>query len=107
MSHWWALGPDGGVSMKKTLLVAAGATLFSTLAIAADLPVKSPGFAAAMTHNWTGLYVGGNVGYAWGHSDTSSTISCPTGGARSLIRQIFKTSTPCPPGRFRRVVLLA
>ena len=67
--------------MKMTLLVAAGAALFSPLAIAADLPVKSPGFGgAAMTYNWTGLYVGANVGYAWGHSDTSSTISCPTGG---------------------------
>lgn len=35
----------------------------------------------APSFTWTGLYVGGSVGYSWGNSDTSQTI---TGGGRSF-----------------------
>jgi outer membrane immunogenic protein len=49
-----------------------------TAASAADLPVRTytkapvyvdPGF------NWSGFYIGGNVGYSWGRSNNSETIS--------------------------------
>lgn len=35
-------------------------------AIAADLPVKARPMPVAVVYNWTGFYVGGNVGYSWG-----------------------------------------
>ena len=56
--------------MKKLLICAAAfSALAMTSAVAA--PVGAP-------WNWTGFYVGGNVGYSWGRSDTTQTLS---GGA--------------------------
>lgn len=37
-------------------------------AVAADLTVKTPA-APYASHDWTGAYVGGHLGYAWGGSD--------------------------------------
>jgi outer membrane immunogenic protein len=71
--------------MKEFLLTgAAFAALVAGPAMAADLRVQTPAYkaplAAAAGYNWTGFYVGGNLGYAWGHSDASSTFSCPVPG---------------------------
>jgi outer membrane immunogenic protein len=59
--------------MKKFLFAALIASLGSASAFAADLPArlytKAP-FAPAPI-NWTGFYVGGNLGYGWGNGDTS------------------------------------
>jgi outer membrane immunogenic protein len=58
--------------------VAAFALAGVTAASAADLPVRTytkapvyvdPGF------NWSGFYLGGNVGYSWGRSRNTETIS--------------------------------
>ncbi len=59
--------------MKSVLLagIAIGA-LVSAPAFAADLarasamPVKAPVTAAPPAFSWTGFYIGGNTGYAWG-----------------------------------------
>ena len=54
--------------MKKFLaLFIAIAGLFSTSALSADLPAKAPVYkaAAAPTFNWTGCYIGANVGGGW------------------------------------------
>ena len=48
-------------------------------AVAADMPVKAPYIQAVF--DWTGLYVGANAGYAWGHSDPASSFTCPAPGA--------------------------
>lgn len=55
--------------MKKFLFVSiATAAFFSTSAFAADLPVKGPVYApVAQMFDWSGFYVGGQVGYEWGH----------------------------------------
>lgn len=38
-----------------------------SVAMAADLPVKAlPMQPVAIAYNWTGFYIGGNVGYSWG-----------------------------------------
>ena len=50
-----------------TLLVGFG---LSAAAQAADLPVKAPA-PIAPVYNWTGFYIGGNVGYGW-HDPTVS-----------------------------------
>jgi len=53
--------------------------IFATAAVtemagAADLPfpTKAP---PAPLYDWTGFYVGGNVGYGWGHTDFSGSSS--------------------------------
>jgi outer membrane immunogenic protein len=46
-------------------LLGVAATLGS--AQAADMPVKARPIIAPAIYNWTGFYVGGNVGYGWAH----------------------------------------
>jgi len=63
--------------MKKVLLAAAGVLLLglSAPASAADLAArpytKAPPMAAPI-YNWTGFYIGGHVGYGWGHANSDS-----------------------------------
>jgi outer membrane immunogenic protein len=60
--------------MKRLAIALLAVTGFSVglsqIASAADLPVKAPVYKAPVykaligsTYNWTGCYVGGNVGY--------------------------------------------
>ncbi len=51
------------------LIAAAAAAVLSGSVFAADLPRKAPALVPApMLTNWTGVYVGLNAGYSWGHS---------------------------------------
>jgi outer membrane immunogenic protein len=62
--------------MKTAVAIAAIATLIGTSAWAADMAVKaSPTPVAAPAYNWTGVYVGGNVGYGWGVNTGSGYTS--------------------------------
>src|ERR1700704_6691289 len=58
--------------MKRIVLAAALVVLSSASALAADLPPRGYGKAPAMAAatNWSGLYIGGNVGYGWGNNST-------------------------------------
>jgi outer membrane immunogenic protein len=61
--------------MKKVVLtgLALGLCSFAP-AIAADVPIRTPFAAPAVSlYNWTGFYLGGNIGYGWGNGDTSFT----------------------------------
>jgi len=49
--------------MRSIIALAFTATLGNT-AIAADMPVKAPPPAPAPVYNWTGCYIGGNIGWA-------------------------------------------
>lgn len=64
--------------MKKLLLAGAALALFSQSALAADLPAatysKAPVYVAPV-YNWTGFYIGGNIGGGW--SDLGSTEIAP------------------------------
>jgi outer membrane immunogenic protein len=55
----------------RRLTIAAFAAVstiaFTQIAIAADMSVKAP-FYRAQVFSWTGVYVGGDVGYGWGRS---------------------------------------
>ena len=59
--------------MKTFLGVIGVASLLAGSAFAADLPVKAPPRAMplAPAYSWTGCYIGGNAGYAWGTSNVS------------------------------------
>src|SRR5471032_404543 len=61
--------------MKTTLIAgAAFASLFAaTNAFAADLPVYSKAPAVAVVYDWTGPYLGTNLGYSWGRASTDGT----------------------------------
>jgi outer membrane immunogenic protein len=79
--------------VKKFVLVAAAAAAFGFAgsASAADMPTKAPILTAPVTpvYNWTGLYVGGNVGGAWLDKSVTevgltNTIANPIGSTFSL-----------------------
>jgi outer membrane immunogenic protein len=65
-----------GVAIAALLGLATGQA-----ALAADLPArvytKAPPVAAV--YDWTGFYVGGNVGYSWGRSRDDSTVTNTAG----------------------------
>src|SRR5215831_8162341 len=42
-------------------------------AAAADLPLKAPVYAAPVLYNFSGLYLGANIGGAWSNDDPTST----------------------------------
>ncbi|MET4262470.1 outer membrane immunogenic protein [Bradyrhizobium sp. S3.12.5] len=67
--------------MKKFLLAVASVVLGTVSAMAADLaPQYTKAPAMAPSYNWTGFYVGANVGGQWGSADpTTSTVFSPTG----------------------------
>ena len=80
--------------MKRTLIgVAAATSLLATGAFAADLPMgaytKAPIYAPVF--NWTGFYVGGNIGYSWGSSSDTSTL---VNSANTLLFTSASTSHP-------------
>jgi outer membrane immunogenic protein len=72
--------------MKRILIGAAAvASLIGTSAFAADLAPrmysKAPPPPVAV-YNWTGFYIGGNIGYSWGRSRDDSTL---TNGAGTVL----------------------
>ena len=74
--------------MKKFLLSTA-AVLLAAPALAADLPRRAPAAAPVpvftQAFSWQGLYVGAQVGYAWGESDVGVFNATPAGlGAAAL-----------------------
>jgi outer membrane immunogenic protein len=44
---------------------------FASVASAADMPTKAPPYVPAAAYNWTGFYVGGQVGGGWASSTTT------------------------------------
>jgi outer membrane immunogenic protein len=68
--------------MKKTLIIgAAAAALLAAPAMAADLPAKAPVRAPAVVapaaYNWTGFYIGADVGYGWEYPTVTATGNDP------------------------------
>jgi outer membrane immunogenic protein len=62
------------------LIVAAAAVLglgANGAASAADLPVKASRAAPVPVYNWTGCYIGGNVGGGWSRMDTTRDFIDP------------------------------
>src|SRR5665213_392514 len=71
--------------MMKFLVAGLIALFGATSALAADLPARTYTKAPAYVdpgYNWTGFYIGGNVGYSWGRSSDASTL---TNGAGTVL----------------------
>jgi outer membrane immunogenic protein len=72
--------------MKKAILVALGLAAISFIApaLAADLPAqnytKAPALAVAPVYDWSGFYVGGTAGGAFGSFDPSTSTTFQTDG---------------------------
>lgn len=67
----------------RALLVATAAMLAISAvnpASAADMAVKAPPIQPPLpVYNWTGFYIGGNVGYGWSHGDFTHTVTAVLG----------------------------
>jgi len=69
-----------GLAMKRILIGSAVVVslLSATSAFAADLAArpytKAPVYVEPV-YNWTGFYIGGNVGYSWGRSRDTATLA--------------------------------
>jgi outer membrane immunogenic protein len=79
--------------MKRILIGSAAAlTLFTaTGALAADLPAKvytKAPVVGAIVYDWTGFYIGGNVGYSWGRERTDGNLT----GTQNV--SVFRTAGP-------------
>src|ERR1700722_10610361 len=88
--------------MRKLLpgSVALFALGLSIPAMAADLEVGGPAYKAARpvvrAYDWTGFYVGGNVGGHWG-TDKITTITDPGGGFGAAGAAAIDGGAPAPP----------
>jgi outer membrane immunogenic protein len=73
-----------GTIMKTLGLAISVVAISAVSASAADLPLKAPPIAPAAVYNWTGWYVGGDVGGAWSKADLNHSpffaTTAPLGG---------------------------
>jgi outer membrane immunogenic protein len=60
--------------MQRSFFGIAIATILTTSAMAADLAVKAPPIPPVV-YDWTGFYIGLNLGYSWGRSSDQSTLT--------------------------------
>ena len=99
----------GAFDMRKLLpgsvaLIALG---LSVPAMAADLEVGAPAYKAVRpvvrAYDWSGFYVGGNVGGHWG-TDKITTVTDPTGGFGAGRRRRHRCGVAgdTAPARFHR-----
>jgi outer membrane immunogenic protein len=79
--------------MKRILFGLAAAVSVATSALAADLPArtytKAPVYVEPV-FDWTGFYVGGNIGYSWGRSSDTSTAT--NGAGTTLVTTSGKSN---------------
>jgi outer membrane immunogenic protein len=64
---------------RRTLLASAGALALTGTALAADLPSRAPPpvyLPPPPVFTWTGVYIGGQIGYAWAN-DPSDVVFVP------------------------------
>ena len=67
--------------MRGVILSVVG-SIAATAAFGADLPTNATQTAAVSAYNWTGVYVGGQLGYGWGRADITNingSVNFPAG----------------------------
>jgi outer membrane immunogenic protein len=80
--------------MKKLATAIAAIALIGTPAFAADIAVKAPPPAPAPVYNWTGFYVGGNIGASFGTFKTDFNAT-PVTVATTGFSTICTVAAPC------------
>lgn len=56
--------------------IAAASTFgFTQIGVAADMPIKAPVAPIVAPYNWTGFYVGGNIGGSWGRMNADFSLA--------------------------------
>ncbi|WP_094193695.1 outer membrane protein [Bradyrhizobium viridifuturi] len=83
--------------IRIVVVTAVAGSLLTQGALAADLSIKTPTIAP-VAYNWTGLYIGGNVGYGWGHERDDGTLS-----GLSLFEVFFPGGVPVEPPSVRGI----
>ena len=80
-----------GEIMKRTLIASAvfASMLGATSALAADLPVYTKAPPVAVVYDWTGYYIGTNVGYSFGRASTDGTQTIGSLVAPSTVTPLF------------------
>lgn len=68
--------------IRKFLLATAATIALANVASAADLPARYPTKAVPYValYNWTGFYVGANIGYGWGRASDDIGLSTNMNG---------------------------
>ncbi len=75
----------------RGLRIVIGLVALTGSAAAADLPVKAPPPPATTAYDWTGVYVGGHIGYAAGSSHWSAMPTEAPGPAQSGSLDLFNS----------------
>jgi len=90
---------------RKILLASVGAlALTGSAALAADLPSRAPPpvyLPPPPIFTWTGIYVGGQIGYAWASGNNNFTGYDPFFVTDPLSQQLSRQSERCD--RWRHV----
>ena len=83
--------------IRKVILAISALALSSIAASAADMAMrtKAPPIVVDPSYNWSGFYIGGNVGYGWGNADTSFN---PLPSAVAFVNLAPTTLGPDPQG---------
>ncbi len=85
----------GGLAISVLLIAAPLSTAY-----AADMAVKAPPPPVAAPFSWTGFYIGGNVGGAWGRDSVSSAECSPGAFAIDCAAVSAATSPSLRPSGF-------
>jgi outer membrane immunogenic protein len=86
--------------MKNSKLTLSAAFAISAIlgieaASAADLPVKALSYTAAVpAFSWTGCYLGGNGGWAWGRSNVNTTFTAPFDINSRFVNELTRELSP-------------
>jgi outer membrane immunogenic protein len=64
--------------LNRLLLASACAVALSGSVLAADLPLQAPP-PSAPVFSWTGVYIGGQIGYGWGEDSGNVSLQGPLG----------------------------
>jgi outer membrane immunogenic protein len=62
---------------RQLFLASVGAIALTGSAFAADLTPPPPVYVPPAPYSWTGLYVGGQIGYGWGNDPVHTTFFSP------------------------------
>ncbi len=68
--------------LRKILLASAALVAFAGAASAADMPARMATKAVPYValYNWTGFYVGANLGYGWGRASDDLGVTSSMNG---------------------------